>query len=153
MIRSILLLLFLMVIRKGDAQVSRTGDVADSILRIEMYGETGKGDTAIVFHKNGTRKKVFLQDEKAKRKFFAAYKNALPNHRPEAYTEARPQEHTAKADIVVPDDIVEYTYNPGSVKLKLKNGKKEFYDLNDPVQKRNFIDKYQNFLGFEDSAR
>lgn len=121
----------------------------DSIAHIEIYGETGKGDTAIISFKNGGKKKVFLANEKAREKFHKQYKNELPNHVAPKDTVSHSHDKNANAaEIAVPDEIIEYTYNPDNVTLKLRNGKTEFYNLKDTVQKKTFIEKYNNFLKF-----
>jgi hypothetical protein len=121
----------------------------DSITHIEIYGETGKGDTAIISFKNGGKKKVYLANKKAREKFHKQYKNEFPIHVAAKDMASHPHDKNAdEAEIAVPDEIIEYTYNPDNVTLKLRNGKTEFYNLKDTVQKKTFIEKYNNFLKF-----
>jgi hypothetical protein len=123
-------------------------NLSDSISHIEIYGETGKGDTAIIFFRNGEMKKVFLANEKARDKFHQQYKKTFSNPKSASKKDIDkpPLKNEDNSGIVVPSEIVEYTYNPDRVSIKLRNGKKEFYDLKDPAQKKTFMEKYNNFL-------
>jgi hypothetical protein len=142
------LLLILLFSQNRLAQAQQQ-NFNDSITHIEIYGETGKGDTAIISFKNGGKKKVFLANEKAREKFHKQYKNEFPSHVAPKDMASRPHDkHVDEAEIAVPDEIIEYTYNPDNVTLKLRNGKTEFYNLKDTAQRKTFIKKYNNFLKF-----
>jgi hypothetical protein len=139
-------LLILLFSQSISAQVKQES-LGDSITHIEIYGETGKGDTAIISFKNGEKKKVFLPNEKAREKFHKQYKNQLPSDAaPKDMVSHLHDKNTDETELTVPDEIIEYTYNPDKVTLKLRNGKMEYYNLKDTVQKKTFMEKYNNFL-------
>jgi hypothetical protein len=143
----IYLLILSVVSFSAKAQNAKNINSKDSILHIEMYGETGKGDTAIIVYKNGDKRKVLLPDEKSRDKFQKQYKQNLPNHEVNSVNDKRSHEgEQPNHNIIVPKEIAEYTYNDDNIQLKLWNGKTEVYDLNDPAQKKTFIVKYHNFL-------
>lgn len=151
---SVKLINLLMLVIAGyhvNAQSATNANFSDSISHIEMYGETGKGDTAIIFYKNGNTRKVSLPNEKARDKFFKKYKQDVPNHQVNHKKDKLDHENhdPAHRDIIVPHEIMEYTYNDDNIQLKLKNGKKEFYNLKDPAQKEKFMHRYNNFLKLE----
>lgn len=133
------------------AQTIASANSTDSIEHIEMYGETGKGDTAIIFYKNGDSRKVQLANEKERYTFLKKYRHSLPIHPVYFTTPGRHAENEDQlnSEIIVPKEIMEYTYNDNTIQLKLRNGKEELYNLKDPTQKRKFIDKYNNFLKLE----
>jgi hypothetical protein len=134
-----------------NAQTTANANSSDSISHIEMYGETGKGDTAIIVYKNGSKQKISLPNEKAREKFLKKYKQNLPKHQVRYEKDKLDHENYSQShgDIVVPNEIAEYTYNDDSIQIKLRSGKKEFYNLKDPAQKEKFTRRYNNFLKLE----
>ena len=110
---------------------------------IEMYGETGKGDTAYIFFKNGKTEKQFLKTDIDKEKFSKKYAAFLQQPHEKEKTSA------IKSDIVLPDSLhktfVRFTFSNDSIWLTLKDGTKEKYDRNSKKEMQEFESKYGKF--------
>lgn len=109
---------------------------------IEIYGETGKGDTAYIHYKNGLVEKQFLKDRKENILFHQKYYSALPEHQ----LADKPKTTEYEPLNVIPEEISEFTMNDQFIWITLKNGNKEQYQLSDERQKSKFESKYGKLI-------
>ncbi len=110
----------------------------EKIDHIEVYGETGKGDTAYIYLKNGTIEKRFLKTKDDNLRFQQKYSNVLSKHEPSS----EPVPSHYKLENGIPKDVAEFTMNDEYIWITRKNGQKEKYNLKDKTQKENFEKKY-----------
>ena len=109
---------------------------------IEIYGQTGKGDTAYIHYKNGLVEKKFLKDSKENILFHQKYYSVLPEHQ----LVDKPKNTEYEPLNIIPEEIREFTMNDEFIWLTLKNGKKEQYQLRDEKQKSQFESKYGKLI-------
>ena len=103
---------------------------------IEIDGQTGIGDTAIVYFKNGNKEKLLLNNP-ADNKIFKQKYEALLSHPagpppPVAYQPLNP----------VPANVSNITFGSTTIWLTLTSGEKEQYDLTNADEKKSFESKY-----------
>jgi beta-lactamase regulating signal transducer with metallopeptidase domain len=112
---------------------------------VEIHGETGKGDTAIVYFKNGAKERYILNNPAENKVFKQKYERFL------AHPPGRPNQpkHLSEPSSIqyeplnpIPDNISEITFGSETIWLKLNNGTREQYDLRDEEERKNFESKY-----------
>jgi hypothetical protein len=123
-------------------------DTSKPVDHIEIQGETGKGDTAIVYFKNGSKEKYLLNNADENKLFKRKYGALLP-HPSNLPGEQKHGKHKDDSVLMryeplnpIPENISEITYGSETIWLKLKNGTKEQYDLRNEGEKENFESKY-----------
>jgi hypothetical protein len=139
-----------------DAKINRVvtnnnislGDTTRKVDHIEVYGETGKGDTAFVYFTNGVREIYILNNSSENKIFNRKYGKLLqrpPIHLKEQL-QAKPKDNATSPSYKplnpIPESISDITFGSETIWLKLKDGTKEKYDLNNKDEIKNFESKY-----------
>ena len=122
---------------------AQTGKTVD---HVEVHGETGKGDTAIVYFKNGTKEKYVLNNPAENRVFKQKYERFLAHPQPALkepkHLDKQPASIKYEPLNPIPDNINEITFGSETIWLKLNDGTKEQYDLRNEEERRIFESKY-----------
>jgi beta-lactamase regulating signal transducer with metallopeptidase domain len=117
---------------------------------IEIHGQTGIGDTAIIYFKNGTKERLLLNNP-ADNKIFKQKYEALLAHPAgplskepkEVESPQEPHEPVAYQPLdPIPANISNITFGSSTIWLTLISGEKEQYDLTNAEEKKNFESKY-----------
>ncbi|MBS1663165.1 MAG: hypothetical protein JST68_19135 [Bacteroidetes bacterium] len=125
-------------------------DTVKVIDHIEIHGQTGIGDTAIVYFKDGAVKRFLMNDPAQYKVFKEKYEPLLPHPAgpdSKVMAEARPYRELHEAVAYeplapIPAQISRITFGPSKIWLTLTNGKKEQYDLTNADEVKNFESKY-----------
>ena len=118
----------------------------EQIDHIEVYGETGTGDTAFIYFKNGKIEKKFLKTREDNLLFHKQYSKVLSKN--ELSTEPISSHYKLQNDI--PEELLEFTISNEYIWITLKNGKKEKYNLKNKIQKEEYEKKYGKVLESKD---
>lgn len=124
-------------------------DTTKAVDHIEIHGETGKGDTATVYFKNGS-KEVYMLNNPSENKIFKKKYGQLLSHPPiqakELPPAEKPKDNAGPVQYEplnpIPETITDITFGSETIWLKLKDGTKEQYDLNNKEETKNFELKY-----------
>ena len=123
-------------------------DTAKIVDHIEIHGETGKGDTGIVFFKNGTKEIYILNKPEENKVFRHKYEKLMFHPKPPLMEKQHPEQKGPASHIQyepldpIPETITEITFGKETIWLKLKNGTREQYDLNSKLERKAFESKY-----------
>ena len=117
---------------------------------IEIHGQTGIGDTAIIYFKNGSKEKLLLNNPADNKIFKQKYEALLahpaapsPKEPREVQPQQEPHEPVAYQPLnPIPANISSITFGPSTIWLTLTSGKKEQYDLTNADEKKSFESKY-----------
>jgi beta-lactamase regulating signal transducer with metallopeptidase domain len=112
---------------------------------VEVQGETGKGDTGIVYFKDGSKEKYILNNPAENKVFKQKYARFLshpqrPSNEPKHIDQPTSIQYEPLNPI--PSNISEITFGSETISLKLDNGAKEQYDLTNEEEKKSFESKY-----------
>jgi hypothetical protein len=127
--------------KSTKANTTFSSDTVDleHIDHIEIYGETGKGDTAYVYYKNGHVEKVFLEDQEDIISFHKKYGSVLQQY--QVLAESKTNRYESLNPI--PEEVSQFTINDEYIWLTLPDGSKEEYRLSDQIQRATFERKYK----------
>jgi hypothetical protein len=146
-IMALLVAILVFVLFSVTLQAQQTGKAVD---HIEIHGQTGIGDTAIVYFKNGTKEKLLLNNPADNKIFKQKYEALLrhpagpsPKEPKEAQPGHEPQEPVAYQPLnPIPANISSITFGASTIWLTLTSGVKEQYDLTNADEKKTFESKY-----------
>src|SRR5262245_47439255 len=111
---------------------------------IEVHGQTGIGDTAIVHFKDGGTERYVLNNPSEKEKFDRVYGTLLsqqgPDKKGRGESAPREDDRLVRNEPLnpIPENISEITFGEKAIWLKLKNGTEERYDLTNEAEKKHF---------------
>jgi hypothetical protein len=126
-------------------------DTVKIVAHIEVYGETGKGDTAFVYFKNGDREIYILNNPSEKKTFMRKYGKFLqhPPTPPEKQAQTKMKDDADPVQPIqyeplhpIPESIRDITFGSETIWLKRRDGIKEQYDLTNKEERKSFESKY-----------
>jgi hypothetical protein len=146
-IMALMIAILVFVLFSVTIQAQQTNKTVD---HIEIHGQTGIGDTAIVYFKNGTKEKLLLNNPADNKIFKQKYEPLLvrpAGPSPKKPEGAQPQQDPHEAVAYqplnpIPSTISNITFGPTTIWLTLTSGGKEQYDLTNADEKKSFESKY-----------